>query len=102
MNDTFDFNIAHMAPPGNKVLMHKKTAVRGSWAPYGVEGCYLGHDPKYYMCYRCYIHKNHSERISRLVEFFPHGTPMPATSSVDVATAVAQELTVALLNPALS
>ena len=100
LNGAFDFNKTPMAPPGTKVLVHETPAVRGSWAPHGVEGWYVGHAPQHYRCYRCYIPKTRAERISRSVEFFPHSTPMPATSSADAATDAARELTAALLNPA--
>ena len=99
MNGAFDFNKTPMAPPGTKVLVHKTPQVCGSCASHGVEDWYVGHAPKHYRCYRCYIPKTHAERISRSVEIFPHSTPMPATSSADAATEATRELTAALLNP---
>ena len=38
----FDFNATPMAPPGTKVLIHEKPHQRATWAPYGVEGWYVG------------------------------------------------------------
>ena len=38
----FDFNKTPLAPPGTKVLIHKKTKVCGSWDYHGVEGWYVG------------------------------------------------------------
>ena len=99
LNGAFDFNRTPMAPPGTKVLVHETPEVRGSWAPHGVEGWYVGHAPQHYQCYRCHIPWTRAERISRSVEFFPHATAMPATSSTDTATVAARELTAALLNP---
>ena len=99
MNGAFDFNKTPLAPPGTKVLVHETPQLRGSWAPHGVEGWYVGHAPKHYRCYRCYIPSTRAERISRSVEFFPHSTTMPATSSADAATEAARELTAALMNP---
>ena len=42
MNGEFDNNRMPLASPGTKVLVHEKPAVRGSWAPHGKEGWYVG------------------------------------------------------------
>ena len=40
----FDFNKTPLAPPGTKVLIHKKSADRGLWDYHGVEEWYI--DPR--------------------------------------------------------
>ena len=35
---TFYFNFTTMAPPEKKVMVHKKSVKRGSWALHGIEG----------------------------------------------------------------
>ena len=38
----FDFNTTPMAPPGTKVIVHKKSDNRASWAGHGTEAWYIG------------------------------------------------------------
>jgi hypothetical protein len=52
INGAFDFNRTPFAPPGTKVLIHEKPSTRGTWAPYAVEGWYLGPAQRHYQCYR--------------------------------------------------
>jgi hypothetical protein len=99
LNGAFDFNRTPLAPPGTKVLIHEKPSVRRTWATHGVTGWYLGPALEHYRCYRCYATKSGAERIADTVEFFPHSTPMPLTSSADAARDAAAALTQALLNP---
>ena len=42
LNGPFDFNRTPIAPLGTKFLVHEKPAVRGTWAPRGVVGWYVG------------------------------------------------------------
>jgi hypothetical protein len=38
LKGNFDFNQTPMAPPGTKVILHKKPKQRKSWDPHGTEG----------------------------------------------------------------
>ena len=38
----FNFNQTHLAPPGKRVLVHKTTKHRASFAPHRVYGWYIG------------------------------------------------------------
>jgi len=51
LHGPFDFNRTPIAPPGVRVLIHEKPAVRGTWAPHAVEGWYLGPALNSYHCY---------------------------------------------------
>ena len=42
LNGAFDFNRTPMAPPGTRVILHEIPAKRGTWAPHGVDGWFLG------------------------------------------------------------
>ena len=42
MEGQHDNNANPVAPPGIKVLIYKKSTVRKTWEPHGVEGWYLG------------------------------------------------------------
>ena len=55
LNGPFDFNITPIAPIGTKCLVHEKPAVRGTWAPHGVDGWYVGPARDHYRCYTVYI-----------------------------------------------
>ena len=50
----FNFNRTPLAPPGTRVLVHKKTEQRASFAPHGVDGWYIGPSLDHYRCYICY------------------------------------------------
>jgi len=100
LNGAFDFNRTPLAPPGTKVIVHDKPAQRGSWAPHGLEGWYLGPARDHYRCYRVYISKTGGERIANTLEFLPQHVTMPATSSADRATYTALDLIDALQHPA--
>ena len=43
-----DFNKVPLAPPGTKVVLHRKPAQRASWAFHGLEGWYVGPSPNHY------------------------------------------------------
>ena len=55
LNGPYDFNATPMAPPGSKILVHKKPALRGTWAPHAVNAWYLGPALHRYRCYHVYI-----------------------------------------------
>ena len=38
----FDYNRTPLAPPGIRVVVHKKTRERASWDAHGVDGWYIG------------------------------------------------------------
>jgi hypothetical protein len=100
LNGAFDYNRTPLAPPGTKVLVHEIPAKRGTWAPHGVDGWYIGAAPEHYRCHRVYIPATRAERIAKTVEFFPLHCAMPRTSSADAATQAARALIDALKNPA--
>jgi hypothetical protein len=95
----FDFNKTPMAPPGTKVIVHEKPKNRGTWAPHGVDGWYVGPAMEHYRCYKCYIPATDSIRIADTVQFFPTTVPFPKLSSADNAFRAASELIDALKHP---
>ena len=54
LEETFDFNKIPLAPPGWKVAIHENIDTRGTWAPYGLEGWYIGPDMDNYRCHQVY------------------------------------------------
>ena len=55
INGTHDFNATPLAPPGTRCIAHEKSTQRGTWAPHGQPGWYVGAAPEHYRCYQIYI-----------------------------------------------
>jgi hypothetical protein len=92
LNGAFDYNRTSLAPPGTKVIVHKTSSVRRSWAPHGVDGWYIGAAPHHYRCWRVFIPQTAGKRYSNTVKFFPTTVPMPQLSSADAATQAIRDL----------
>jgi hypothetical protein len=101
LNRHFDFNSTPLAPPpGTRIIAHEKPDQRASWDPHGLDGYYLGPALDHYRCYQVNITKTKGTRIVDTVEFFPATLAMPRTSSKDLASIAAMELSHALQHPA--
>ena len=98
LHSDFDFNCTPLAPPGTKIIIHNKPAIRGSCATLGYEGWYIGPASNHYRCHT--VNANHTthERVADTVKFFPHYGKMPYQSSTENATISARELMHALQN----
>jgi hypothetical protein len=99
VHGAFDFNRMPLAPPGTRVLVHEKPAVRETWAPHAVDGWYIGPAMHHYRCFRVWIAETHAKCISDTLSWFPSHVLMPTASSVDTAIAAVHDLTRALLAP---
>jgi hypothetical protein len=95
----YDFNRAHMAPPGTRIIAHETPDRRRTWAPHGQDGWYIGPSLEHYRCYTVYITKTRSNRVVETVDLFPEKITYPFPSSHDLATQAAADLTHALLHP---
>ena len=51
----FNFNKTPLAPPGTKVVIHKKSKQRGLWAYHGVTGWYIGPSLDHYRCVKYHV-----------------------------------------------
>ena len=100
LNGHFNFNATPLSPPGTKVRIYETLDQRQSWAPHVVDGWYIGPAYKHYRCYQVYVPTMSSERIAKMLQFFPNKYPVPKLSSAHNTAQVSQELTKALLNPA--
>jgi hypothetical protein len=99
LHGIFDYNKTTLAPPGTKVILHKKPDHHGSWAPHGLNGWYVGPAMEHYRAHRVFCSTTGHERIRDTVEFFPKNCKVPWLSSADAATIAALYLTNALANP---
>jgi hypothetical protein len=88
-----------MAPPGTKIVVHEKPKQRHTWDPHGVDGWYLGRATEHYRCYRVFINKTRSERITKTVEFFPQEIEMPFPTPTEIAVEATRTLIRTLQNP---
>ena len=77
----YDFNAWPIAPPGSKVVVHKKKEQRASFEYKGKEGWYVGPTREHYRCIKCYIPQSHSEIIADTVEFVPEKIPFPTVTT---------------------
>ena len=72
MNKSYDFNATPIVPPGTRVAVHEKPAIRGSWVIRGIDGCYLGCDIHHYICFEVFANNTSHIRIADTFEFFLH------------------------------
>ena len=91
-----------MDPPGTKLLIHDTPQQRHTRYFHGKEGWYIGTSPLHYQCYRIYIPETQGERITKIVQFFPHNSAKPAMSSTNAAPDAARDLAASLTNPAMA
>ena len=80
----YDFKNTPLAPPGTKVLIHKKSTNRGSWDYHGVEGWYVGPSLQHYRCLKCYNPDTYAEVDTDTLQLIPNVTPIPVYTDVDV------------------
>jgi hypothetical protein len=86
--------------PGTRIIAHDKPDQRASWDPHEFDCYYLGPALDHYRCYQVHITKTKGTRIVDTVEFPPAKLAMPSTSSKDLASIAALEISNALQNPA--
>ena len=96
----FDFNKTPLAPPGTKVLIHKKSNTRGSWDYHGVEGWYVGPSLEHYRCLKCYNPDTFSEVDTDTVKLIPNVTPIPVYTDIDVIKQAVADILSIIKNPA--
>jgi hypothetical protein len=94
-----DYNKTAFAPPGCKIIAHKKPGKRHTWDPHGQHGYSLGPAMHHYRCQNVYISTTASYRILDTLEFFTHNYQMPQLSSTDRLLMAAKYMTDAFQNP---
>jgi hypothetical protein len=93
-----DCNKIAFAPPGCKIIAHKKPGKRRTWSPHGQHGYSLCPVMHHYRCQNLYISTTASDRIVDTLEFFPHNYQMPQLSSTNRLLMAARDKTEALHN----
>ena len=79
----YDFAAHPMAPCGTRVLVYEQPTVRGSWAPHGVAGFYVGPALKHYRAFRTLVDTTQAERVSDTLAWFPKKFRMPGSSLIE-------------------
>ena len=86
----FNFNHTPLAPPGTRVVVHKKPSNRKSWDHHGVDGFYIGPVPDHYRCVSCFVPSPRRILDADTVQFFPHKVQLPQTQTEDFLRQAAQ------------
>ena len=73
----YDFNANPLAPPGSKIIIHKKVDDKDSWSYHGKVGWFVAPVLNHYRCVTCYVPSTHSEVIADTVHFLPEHIPFP-------------------------
>jgi hypothetical protein len=94
-----DYNKTAFAPPGCKIIAHKKPGNRRTWAPHGQHGYSLGPAMHHYRCQNVYISTTASKRIVDTLKLFPHNYQMTQLSSTNRLLLAAKDMTDAFQNP---
>ena len=92
----YDFMAHPIAPAGIKVVVHDKPDQRPSWAAHGVDGYYLGPALDHYRCWRTWITRTQSVRVSDTIAWFPARARMPGVSALDALSAAITDVDTAL------
>ena len=87
-----DFLRQPFAPLGCPVQVHVPPANRKSWAKHTESGWHLGTSNEHYRCFREYINKTKSERISDTVFFQHKHLTQPMVTKEDAVIAAAKRL----------
>ena len=93
LNGPYDWNRYPLAPLGCKAVIYEDASTRGSWAPRGVDGWYLGPSKDHYRCNHYYIPETGGYRISGSAELFPQHCQLPNLTPLQHLRALTQELT---------
>lgn len=93
LHGQYDFEHNPIAPPGIKVLVHEKPNQRGSWAPHGVEGWYVGPAMHHHRCYDVLVKATKRVRTTDTLSWHPHkAVGLPGARPIDILAARMQDL----------
>jgi hypothetical protein len=93
------YNTHPLDPPGTKVLVHKKSDNRKTWAPHTTEGWYMGSALEHYRCYRIWNPATRHIRIADTLTWLPSKVPLPiANDSTLIMAALHSIATIAKRN----
>ena len=88
----FDFSAHPIAPGGVKVLVFEPPDLRGTFAPHGLDGFYLGPALDHYRCFRCWVVRTKTIRVTDTLAWFTKPYKMPGASPIEQMHAVIKDL----------
>eukprot|EP00957_Ditylum_brightwellii_P112889 8607391-Ditylum_brightwellii.AAC.2 len=100
LNGNHDFNAVPLTPPGARAIIFGDPDERGSWAPHGTDGWYVGPVPEHCHCYCFYIQEIRATHIEATADFSPVHCAMPKLLSADAAILAAKDVIQVLNNSA--
>ena len=92
VNGPFDFNATPVAPPGTKLIIHRKKEDRRSWEYHGKIGWYIGPAKNHYRCVKCYIPSTHAEIVIDTAKFLPELVPIPYSDKDSLMTQILNDI----------
>ena len=92
----FDFRAHPIAPAGTKVINHDKPTARGTWAPHGVLGFYLGPAQQHYRCFSVWAVDTQSVRVTDTLAWLFDKVTLPNVGPHDIAIAAIKDLAAAI------
>ena len=98
----FDFRAHPIAPAGTKVIIHDKPTARGTWAPHGVLGFYLGPAQQHYRCFSVWSVSTQSIRVTDTLAWIFDKVVLPNVGPHDIALAAIKDLAAAISTLATS
>ena len=98
----FDFRAHPIAPAGTKVIIHSKPTARGTWAPHGVLGFYLGLVQQHYHYFSVWAIETQSIRVTDTLAWILDKSQLPNVGLHDIALAATKDLAAAIMTIAAS
>ena len=98
----FDFRAHPIAPAGTKVIIHNKPTARGTWAPHGALGFYLGPAQQHYRCFSVWAVDTQSIRVTDTLAWILDKSQLPNVGPHDIALAAIKDLAAAITTLAAS
>ena len=83
LNGNFNYNATPLAPPGCKVVMHKNTTKRKTFAPHGSDAYYIGPAMHHYQYYKVYVSQTCGEHITDTISFHLYLCQTPCITPLD-------------------
>jgi hypothetical protein len=95
LHGPYDFGSTPIAPVGMPVLVFEAPAVRGSWAPHGKAGFYIGPAMSHYRCFNTYVLETGRERVTDTLSWHPTALKLPGSSPLEELTSAVKEVSAA-------
>ena len=93
LNGPYKYLETPIAPIGTRVMVFVPPEKRESWAPHALKGWYVGPSFIHYRCYRVYIEKTKSVRVTDSIQWLNDPINLPGSSPIEVLSSAIKDLT---------